>query len=181
MKAATKLRAELTSGDLRESGKPGWGRMIPIVAALAALAYAGGHLGWYRTTPLGQVPVMDEQENLLLGEALFCGNLPAEPFYRAMGYPLLLAALRMCGVGAPALFSAALVLGAVCHAVNAALAARVAHAWFGRLAGLATGALIALNPVLVHYATQALDATPALTFFLLGLAVLAPGFRPREA
>jgi hypothetical protein len=34
------------------------------------------------------------------------------------------------------------------------------------------GLLVALNPVLVHYATQALDATPALTCFLVGLAAL---------
>ncbi len=181
MKAATTLQSDSASDHPQQTPGRAWSRAVPLVAAIAALLYAGGHLAWYRTTPLGQVPVMDEQENLLLAEALFRGNLPTEPFYRAMGYPLLLAVLRACGVSAPALFSAALVLGVVCHAVNAALAARVAHLWFGRLAGCATGVLYALNPVLVHYATQALDATPALTFFLLGLAVLASGFlRPPQ-
>jgi hypothetical protein len=58
------------------------------VIAAVALVYAGGHLAWYRTTPLGQVPVMDELENLGLGETIVRGMLPAEPFYRSPGYPL---------------------------------------------------------------------------------------------
>jgi hypothetical protein len=41
--------------------------LVQLAVALVALAYAGGHLGWYRDTPLGQVPMLDEQENLMLG------------------------------------------------------------------------------------------------------------------
>lgn len=147
---------------------------LPAACALLAFAYAAAHLNWYRTTPLGQFPVLDEQENLTLAEALVRGELPKEPFYRAMGYPLLLACFLAFGTDPAHLFSVALTLGAVLHALTAALLAQIARTWFGRRAALAAGLLAALNPVLVHYATQALDATPALTIFLAGLAILAP-------
>ena len=148
-----------------------WPVAVPVIVAFV---YAFGHLGWYLDTPLGRVPVLDERENLALAEAIAHGTLPAEPFYRAPGYALALAGLRGLGVTAGGLFSAALALGAVLHAVNAGLVARLARVWFGGAAALAAGLLCALHPVFVHYATQALDATPALTLFLLGLNLLAP-------
>jgi hypothetical protein len=156
-----------------------WPWAIP---AAVAFAYACGHLAWYRETPLGQVPVLDEQENLDFAAAIARGTLPPEPFYRAPGYALLLAGLRGLGVPAAALFHAALALGACFHAVNAGLAARVARAWFDDLrTPLLAGLLFALHPVFVHYSTQALDAVPALTFFLLGLAGIAPSLVGRSA
>lgn len=152
----------------------GWALAIPAGVAAVGFAYAWGHLGWYCGTALGTVPVVDEYENLALAEAIVRGELPQEPFYRAMGYPLLMAVLRWLGVETRGLFSAALVTGVVLHAMNAALIAGIARAWFGRAASVAAGLLIALNPVFVHYATQALDATPSLTFFLAGLCCIAP-------
>ena len=151
--------------------RPLWPVAVPVAVALA---YAFGHLGWYLTTPLGQVPVLDERENLALADAIVRGALPAEPFYRAQGYALLLAGLRALGVSAGGLFSAALALGAALHAVNAGLVSLLARRWFGPVAALAAGLLCALNPVLVHYSTQALDAVPALTLFLAGLVCIAP-------
>ena len=149
-------------------------RGIAVAAPAAlALAYALGHLTWYLGTPLGRVPVLDERENLDLAEAIFGGTLPSAPFYRAPGYALALAGLRTAGISADGLFPAALLLGAVLHAVNAALVACIARRWFGNGAALAAGLLLALDPVLVHYATQALDATLSLTLFLLGLNFLA--------
>jgi hypothetical protein len=147
-----------------------WPLAIP---AVVAFAYACGHLQWYLGTPLGQVPVLDERENLTFAEAIFNGALPTEPFYRAPGYALGLAGLRALGVPAGNLFAAALALGGLLHALNAALVARLARRWFADdRAALAAGLLYALHPVLVHFATQALDATPALTCFLLGLNFL---------
>jgi hypothetical protein len=99
---------------------------------------------------------------------------PAEPFYRASGYALVLAALRSLGITAAGLFSTALAVGAVLHAINAGLIAVLARRWFGPVAALVAGLLCALNPVLVHYSTQALDAVPALTLFLAGLVFIAP-------
>ena len=155
---------------------------LPIVLAAAiAGIYALGHLSWFATTPLGRVPVLDAREHLALANAIVDGTVPAEPFYRAPGYALLLAGLRTCGVPAGALFGAALLIGALLHAVNAALAALVARSWFGVRAAAIAGALVALDPVLVHFAIQASDATPAMTLFLAGLAALAPELTERVA
>jgi len=153
-------------------------RSFPRVIAAAlpvaiALAYALGHLDWYLGTPLGRVPVLDERENVDLAEAILGGTLPWAPFYRAPGYALVLAGLRATGVSPGGLFPAALALGVVLHALNAALVARIARRWFGDRGALAAGILFALDPVMVHFATQALDATLALSFFLTGLDCLA--------
>ena len=151
--------------------RPWWPVAVPVIVGLA---YALGHLGWYLGTPLGQVPVLDERENLALAESIFRGTLPVEPFYRASGYALILAFFRTVGVSAGGLFPAALMFGAVLHAINAGLVALLSRRWFGPAAGLAAGLLCALHPVFVHYATQALDAVPALTLFLTGLVLIAP-------
>jgi hypothetical protein len=149
---------------------------LAVVAAVACV-YAFGHLAWYLGTPLGRVPVLDEAENLRLAEAIARHALPPEPFYRAPGYALL---LSLAGFGATTtadLFVRALVLGAALHVLNAVLAALVARAWFGGRAALCAGLLFALHPVFVHYSTQALDAAPALAFFLAGLCAIAPALR----
>jgi len=164
------------SAPTKDSPKsPDWyRRAIPVGLPVAvALFYALGHLNWYLGTPLGRVPVLDERENLDLASAIFGGTLAPEPFYRAQGYPLVLAGLRWTGVSAAGLFPAALLLGVFLHSIGAGTAASLAKRWFGSRAGLFAGLLFALDPVLVHYATQALDATLALTLFLAGLGFLA--------
>ena len=150
------------------------------LAGAVALGYALAHLDWYLGTPLGRVPVLDERENIDLAEAIIGGTLPWAPFYRAPGYALVLAGLRAAGVAPGALFPAALVLGAALHALSAALVASVAGRWFGNRAALAAGLLFALDPVMVHYATQALDAALALALFLGGLACLAAALAEPE-
>jgi hypothetical protein len=146
--------------------------LLPIAVALI---YAGGHLTWYLGTPLGRVPVLDEQENVTLATAIFDGNLPAEPFYRAPGYALGLATLRWLGVSATGLFSTGLAAGVLLHAINAGIIARVAGKLFGECAAYLAGFIAALYPVFVHFSTQALDSVPSLTLFLLGISRLIPG------
>jgi hypothetical protein len=148
--------------------------------AAVALIYALGHLGWYLGTPLGRVPVLDERENLDLAQAIFGGTLPQAPFYRSPGYALVLAGLRAAGIPSGGLFPAALLLGAALHGLDAALVALITRRWFGDRAAVAAGLLFALDPVMVHYATQALDATLSLALFLAGLnlgaaALASPG------
>jgi len=160
--------------------KPGAGparsRALTLaLPAAVALFYALGHLTWYLGTPLGRVPVLDERENIDLALAISGGTLEHAPFYRAPGYALVLALMRVSGVPAAGLFPAALVLGAALHAVNAALVAALSRRWFGPRAGLIAGLLFGLDPVLVHYATQALDATLSLSLFLAGMNFLARG------
>jgi hypothetical protein len=144
-------------------------------ASLAALLYGGLHLIWYWQTPLGQVAVLDERENLDLARQIATGSLPAEPFYRAMGYPLLLALLPSSGVPPALLPFAATALGLLLHALNSLLLATIAGQVFSSTrSALIAGLLHALNPALIHYATQILDGTLANTCFLLGLLALFP-------
>jgi hypothetical protein len=143
------------------------------LSVLVALYYGLGHLNWYFGTPLGRVPVLDERENLDLASAILGGTLPHEPFYRAPGYALVLAGLRVAGVPPTGLFPAALMLGVALHGIGAGLASSLAGRWFGNASALATGLLYALDPVLVHFATQALDATLGLTLFVAGLGSLS--------
>lgn len=143
--------------------------------ALFALLYGGAHLAWYWGTPLGRSPVLDERENLQLAAQIADGTLPREPFYRAMGYPLFLAGLRITGLLTDAHPQAATGAGLLLHALNTWLVAVLARRWFGSTrAGWIAGLLHGLNPVLIHYATQILDAVPATTLFLAGLLGL-PG------
>jgi hypothetical protein len=146
---------------------------IGLIVLLAALAYALGHFSWYAPTPLGRVPVLDEAENLALARQIFDGTLPREPFYRAMGYPLVLAGLLATGLPADQLPLGALLLGVALHGAAAVLIGAIARRWFDDArAGLAAGLLAALNPVFVHYATQRLDASLGTVFFLAGLLAL---------
>ena len=168
-----KVSSSAASREVSPAPDPLRRALLVGLPAVVALAYALAHLNWYLGTPLGRVPVLDERENLDLAEAIFGGTLPAAPFYRAPGYALLLAGLRLAGIPAAGLFPAALLLGAVLHAAGAALASLVALRWFGARSALAAGLLYGLDPVLVHFATQALDSTLSLVLFLAGLSCLA--------
>ena len=137
------------------------------------LLYGGLHLLWYWQTPLGQVPVLDERENLDLARLLASGALPAEPFYRSLGYPLFLAPLYLCGLPASLIPFVATAAGLLLHAAAALTAAFGARALFDRTrAGLIAGLLYGLNPVLLHQATQILDGALANLALLLGLLCL---------
>ena len=143
---------------------------------LLALLYGGLQLVWYWDTPLGRAAVLDERENLQLAHGIASGTLPPEPFYRAMGYPLVLAGLDAAGLlpdGAP---QAATALGLLLHVLNTGLALALAQKWFrSAVAAALTGVLFALNPVLLHEATQVLDNTLSGTLLLAGLLCLPVG------
>ncbi len=130
---------------------------------LAVALYAVAHLTWYLDTPLGQAPVLDGRENLLLAEQIADGTLTREPFFRAMLYPWLLSVLPLHWA----------VIGLVCHLANAWLAIRIAARFWNHATGaLIAGGLVGFNPTLLHFAFDPLDITVATTFFLLSLLLL---------
>ncbi len=144
---------------------------IPKTALLLAVValYSLAHLTWYLDTPLGIKPVLDGQENLILAQQIQDGSLAREPFYRAMLYPALLAVLS---IGHS-------LLGLLCHLANTTLAARLARRfWQDERSGLISGALVGLNPVLLHFAFDPLDTTLAITLFLATLTVLQTALQP---
>ena len=152
---------------------PRWGVSCLL---LLALLYGGLQLAWYWDTPLGRAAVLDERENLQLAHGIATGTLPPEPFYRAMGYPLVLSGLDAAGLLPDGTPQAATALGLLLHVLNTGLALALAQKWF-RSAGAAalTGVLFALNPVLLHEATQVLDNTLSGTLLLAGLLCLPAG------
>ncbi len=142
---------------------------LPKIALLLAVValYSLAHLTWYLDTPLGIKPVLDGQENLILSQQIQDGTLAREPFYRAMLYPALLAVLP---IGHS-------LLGLICHLANTALGAILARRfWKDERAGIIAGALIGLNPVLLHFAFDPLDTTLSITLFLVTLSALQKAF-----
>src|SRR5690606_32489802 len=130
---------------------------------LLVAAYATAHELWYSQTALGQSPALDGLENLQLAGQIARGELPVEPFYRAMLYP---ATLALVG-------GHWMLLGFACHLANAYLAYRLARTiWRRQCAGLVAGALTGFNPVLLHYAFDPLDVTLSITLLLAGLNAL---------
>lgn len=130
---------------------------------LAVALYSVGHLTWYLQTPLGLSPALDGQENLILAEQISSGTLAAEPFYRAMLYPFILAYW-------PAHWA---ILGLIAHIANTYLVYRLSFRIWKHLGGaLLSGTLVGFNPILLHYAFDPLDITLAITCFILGLSFI---------
>lgn len=142
------------------------------VAAILAvvLVYGFLYLGWYWSTPLGMTPVLDGAENIALADKIYQRTLPAEPFYRAMLYPFLLACLRFVGIETDVMMSAAGLLGMFFHILTTLLVARIAFIlWKTETASLLAGALYGFYPVAVYFAADPLDITAAAFFLSLGV------------
>lgn len=145
---------------------------IKLWLALAIAFYALGHLLWYLGSPLGQSPVLDGRENLIVASQIADGTLPKEPFYRAMLYPALLAALP---VGHAA-------IGLLAHLANALLVYFLARRfWASESGALISAALVGFNPVLLHFAFDPLDITLAIALFLGSMAALQKSLSLRKS
>lgn len=144
-------------------------RKIAILLT-AVCIYGFFYLDWYWSTPLGMTPVLDGAENIALAEMIYRGTLPAEPFYRAMLYPFMLALLRFAGVGSDVMMLAAGVLGMLFHVLTTLLVARTAFIlWKTETACLLGGLLYGFYPVAIYFAAEPLDITAAAFFLSLGL------------
>ncbi len=129
------------------------------------VAYTLGHAVWYWQTPLGQYPVLDGLENLILAGNLKEGILPRDPFYRAMLYPAVLSVLPLNWI----------VFGVLLPWPNTLLSMRLSlKIWGSQYAALISGALVGFNPVLLHFALDPLDITLSITLLLLGLNCIIP-------
>ncbi|HXU78799.1 MAG TPA: hypothetical protein VN794_19640 [Methylomirabilota bacterium] len=141
------------------------GLLITVVVAL--------HLRFFLASPSGRFPVLDGAENISLAQRIAQGTLPAEPFFRAMLYPGLLALFLVAGVGVDWLPAVASIFGCCFHLGSTVLVYKLARrAWASPRAGLAAAGLFGLNPVAIYFATEPLDTTFGLFLFLAGLVVL---------
>ncbi|MEM9159134.1 MAG: hypothetical protein AAGB46_08795 [Verrucomicrobiota bacterium] len=137
---------------------------------LTVVAYSIAQLIWYWDSPLLQSPVLDGQENLILAAQISEGALAQEPFYRAILYPALLSVI-------PLHFA---VLGFFLHFANTLLVIFITHSlWRSKAAALISGALVGLNPVLLHFTFDPLDITLSITLFLASIASVLKGLQSK--
>lgn len=139
--------------------------------------YCCGYLAWYSTTALGRMPVLDEREILQFALQLAAGTHATEAFYRAPLYPALLAGLLNVGLPPETLAIAARGLNALFHLTTAWLGWRIAaRLWSAPAARYVTAGLLGFNPVMLHFAGDALDITFAIMLSMGGWhAVVAAG------
>lgn len=148
-------------------------RSVLLVFACVALAYISFWGLEFSADLLGRSPVLDARENLGWVERIRAGQLPQEPLYRALLYPLMLAILPLA---LDALPSAAILIGLGCHLLSVWLVHRLAlWIWKSPAAAWLSALLYAVYPVALYFAVQVLDVTFATTFLL---AALVCWFRP---
>ena len=124
----------------------------------------------FMVDPLGLSPVLDGRENLAWAEWIAAGDLPEEPFYRALLYPAVLAILAKMGLLSGA---AATAFGVICHLLNACLTALIARqVWKRQAAAWLVGLLYAGYPVAMWFSVQVLDISLGITLFLVAVCLL---------
>ncbi len=148
-----------------------------MLAAGLALVYGLLYLAWYTTTPLGRVPVLDGREIFDLARDVAEGGLPHEPFYRAMGWPLLLSFFTHAASSDEDLMFLAGLFGVFCHAISTRCVCEIARWLLGahprvREGVFAAGLLYGLHPVAVFFAAEPLDTTFGLSLMMTGVTSL---------
>jgi 4-amino-4-deoxy-L-arabinose transferase-like glycosyltransferase len=139
--------------------------------------YALGYLFCYWQTPVGQTPVLDGAENVLLADKIFSDTLAREPFYRAMLYPAFLAIFRFLGFAVEDINSIAAISGIMLHVLNSIIAGFIAlFLWKNQRSMFLAMLLYGFYPVALHFAADPLDITMAIFFlsasFLMLLAAI---------
>ncbi|MEN8661308.1 MAG: hypothetical protein ACN4GF_11315 [Lentimonas sp.] len=138
--------------------------------ALITLVYAVMWLSYYKHTPLGLSPALDNQQTLLLAQQMAEGNLLQEPFHRAPFYPSLLSIFLKIGIEFEALPILARILNAcallICATTISAASMRL---WKNTTAGWISGLLVGLNPVILFFAGDPFDILPATACLCLAL------------
>ncbi|MBI2802665.1 MAG: hypothetical protein HYX63_20700 [Gammaproteobacteria bacterium] len=155
---------------MNRAATPSPPRILPLAFAGLIVIYLTGYLAWYGGTPLGRYPVLDDREILVLAKQIASGTLPAEAFYRAPGYPALLALPLLSGLDPIALPWIARLINALGHLTSTWLVWSTAgYLWPRARAQYAAAALVGFNPVLLHFCGDALDITLGITLMLAGV------------
>jgi len=149
---------------------------------LATLGYGLLYLSWYWGTPLGQFPVLDGAENLLIAEAIADATLPTEPFYRTMLYPCVISVFFIFGLTSEGTFLATQLLGLIMHLCSTGTIFYLSsHLFNNRKSALMGTLLFGLNPVIIYFAVDPLDVTLGILLFLIGLCGLLPLLKDSNA
>ncbi|WOO41273.1 hypothetical protein [Rubellicoccus peritrichatus] len=146
------------------------GKTVLWCLLLLGLGYAAGHSFWYAATPMGMYPVLDSKENLLLAKDIAENRLPAEPFYRAPGYPLVLSIAVKLGLPEILLPDWARLVNLLSWLISLWLIWRLAIELWGDIsAGIVACLIWALYPVGLFFMVDPLDITLAVALMLAGL------------
>lgn len=142
-------------------------KLVFFIISIYCLSY----LLCFWQTPLGQTPVLDGSENILLAKQIATNNLPKEPFFRSMLYPALLSIFYSVGLkSTDELFWIASFSGMIFHLLNALLVFLLVKNLsksekFSIIAALIYG----LYPPAIFFAAEPLDTTISICFMLLAL------------
>jgi hypothetical protein len=148
-------------------------RRLVLLGALLALLLNAAFALHFMLDPLGLVPVLDARENMGWALRIASGQLPVEPFFRALFYPAILALFAQVNLLSPAVVT---VFGLVCHLFNGFLTGLLARrVWGSYAAAWFSGLLYAVYPVAMWFAVQTLDISLGITLFLLGIYLLLRG------
>ena len=164
------MAESLPETSLRRPCTNKWGRYLGVFV----FVYVCGFGVFFVGDHLGRAPVLDGRENLAWSELIAQGQVPAEPFYRALLYPWCLSWLSHPLITAP-------LFGLACHFVNALLCSAIARLlWRSSNAALFCGLLYGAYPVALFFAVQVLDITFGISLFLVGLYAFLHGWRDKR-
>ena len=143
-------------------------KYLTRLALIIILAYGVLYLYFFWQTPLGQTPVLDGSENILLAQKISSGSLPKEPFFRSMLYPAFLSIPCFYGIdGTDELFTLASLFGMIFHFISSILVyLSITHLWNNTKAGIIGALIYGLYPPAVFFAGEPLDITPSICFML---------------
>ncbi len=152
------------------------------VAFVVVLFYGLIYATYFWKTPLGQTPVLDGSENVLLAQQISCGVLPKEPFYRSMLYPAILSIFHTVGFEATEeLFWLASLLGVMCHFISSALVFYlIRNIWKNQKAAIAGMLLYGLYTPAVFFAAEPFDITISITFMLASVLSYMKGIDTKQ-
>lgn len=143
---------------------------LAILSVLLAVGLNGMFALYFMVDPLGLSPVLDGRENFAWARWIAAGELPPEPFYRALLYPAILALFAKVGLLSGAVATA---FGVTCHLLSAWLTGLIARRiWRRDAAAWCAGLLYALYPVAMWFSVQVLDISFAITLFLAAFWLL---------
>ena len=141
-------------------------RWLCLLAALPAL---GLFLSFLQDL-LVISPVLDSRENLNWALRIARGDLPNEPFYRALGYPLFLSFFSFADWALPQI---AALLGMSLHLLNAWMTSKISRKlWESERAAWLAGFLYACYPVAMYFSMQMFDITLGISCFLMGFNLI---------
>lgn len=144
------------------------------LAFIIITLYCFSYLATFWTTPLGQAPVLDGAENILLAQQIHEGTLPKEPFFRSMLYPALLSVSFWAGYDTPKeVFRIASLFGMISHIASVFLIFLCCkNLWKNTNIATIASLLYGLYPPAVFFAGEPLDTTVSITFMLGSLLFL---------